>query len=72
MEAYERMREFIDKRHLKQSSIAQDMGIKESTLSMMLHGKRNITLENFRRFCCSVNARPEEFCDFVNFSESEM
>lgn len=66
METYERMRQFIDVHHLKQSSIAKDMGISKSTLNMMLHGKRNISIENFKKFCCSVNARPEEFFDFIN------
>lgn len=64
MKAYERMKNYIVENHLKQSSIAKDMGLLESTFSMMLNGKRHITADQLGDFCKSVKKSPELFLDY--------
>lgn len=64
MRTHERMREYILKNHLKQGSIAKDMGILESTFSMMLNGKRHVTADDLEKFCKSVKQSPELFISY--------
>lgn len=64
MRTHERMRQYILKNHLKQSSIAKDMGVLESTFSMMLNGKRHVTADDLEKFCQSVKQSPELFISY--------
>lgn len=64
MKTYERMKNYILKNHLKQNSIAQDMGLLPSTFSMILNGERRITADELGDFCKSVRQSPELFLDY--------
>ena len=64
MKAHERMRNYILENHLKQSSIAQEMGLLPSTFSMILNGERRLTADELGDFCKSVKQSPEVFLDY--------
>lgn len=69
MKTYERMKKYILDNHLKQRSIAKDMGMIPSTFSMMLNGKRHVTVDDLEKFCKSVKAPPELFISYKPKSE---
>ena len=63
------MKQYIIENHLKQGSIAKDMGLLESTFSMMLNGKRHVTADDLGEFCKSVKQSPELFISYKEENE---
>ena len=56
-----RMKTYFESHGLKQKYIAEQSAIKESTLSLILNGKRKCLLEEYVRLCKLTN------CDFDYF-----
>lgn len=53
-----RIKQFIQDNHLKQSSIAHDMGINTETLSAIVRGQRKIDPDELVSFCRVVKTDP--------------
>ena len=70
MEIYERMKQYINDHHLKQSSIAEEIGLSRSIFSMMLNGERRVLATDLEKFCKAVEEPPEKFLN-VNFDTKE-
>lgn len=58
---YERMRTYVTMNNLSRKVIAANMGISESRLSLMLNGKRRITVEEYMDFCQAIAVDPRKF-----------
>lgn len=55
----EQIRQFIEDKHLKQSSIAHEMGMDPSKLNAIIKGRRKMDVEEFVRFCEVTNTDPK-------------
>lgn len=58
---HEKMREYVMTNHLSRKIIASNMGISESRLSLMLSGKRRVTVDDFMDFCQAIAVDPRKF-----------
>ena len=58
---YEAMREYVVANDLSQKVIAINMGITESQVSLLLNGKRRLTVEDYLSFCRSISVSPTKF-----------
>jgi transcriptional regulator with XRE-family HTH domain len=58
---YERVREYIESRHMKQNSIAKAAGIHASTFNAMLHGKRTMYADDLMAICTVLNESADTF-----------
>lgn len=62
----EQINRIIDERGLKQSYIADKIGIRCSTMSRVLNGKRNLKIGEFLSLCDLLNINPMIFLDKPN------
>ena len=58
---YETMREYVVANDLSQKVIAINMGITESQVSLLLNGKRRLTVEDYLCFCRAISVSPTKF-----------
>ena len=58
---YEAMREYVVANDLSQKVIAINMGITESQVSLLLNGKRRLTVEDYLSFCRAISVSPTKF-----------
>jgi len=58
---YEKIRGYVTANNLSRKVIAANMGISESRLSLMLNGKRRITVEDYMDFCQAIAVDPCKF-----------
>ena len=58
---HEKLREYVDAHHLVQKKIAADMGISAPRVSLMLNGKRGITVDDYFDFCRALKINPVMF-----------
>ena len=58
---YKTMREYVVANDLSQKVIAINMGITESQVSLLLNGKRRLTVEDYLRFCRAISVSPTKF-----------
>lgn len=58
---YETMREYVVANDLSQKVIAINMGITESQVSLLLNGKRRLTVEDYLNFCRAISVSPTKF-----------
>lgn len=58
---YETMREYVVVNDLSQKVIAINMGITESQVSLLLNGKRRLTVEDYLSFCRAISVSPTKF-----------
>lgn len=58
---YEKIRSYVAMNNLSRKVIAANMGISESRLSLMLNGKRRITVEDYMDFCQAIAVDPRKF-----------
>ena len=62
--AYEKLREVINARGLKQKFIAEKIGISEAALSAMLNGNQKIDIETFFAIATVLQMTPDEIFSF--------
>lgn len=55
------MREYVVANDLSQKVIAINMGITESQVSLLLNGKRRLTVEDYLNFCRAISVSPTKF-----------
>lgn len=58
---YDKMRDFVVRNDLSQRVIAANMGITESQVSLLLNGKRRLTVEDYLSFCQAISVSPTKF-----------
>ena len=63
MAVYERVRDYIDRKGLKQSAIAIKADISKQTLSAMLSGRRKMYADDLQALCKALDVRPELFIE---------
>jgi transcriptional regulator with XRE-family HTH domain len=57
----ERVREYIVGKDLSQKIIAENMNISEARLSLMLTGKRRMTVDDYLAICKAISVPPIRF-----------
>lgn len=58
---YEAMREYVVANDLSQKVIAINMKITESQVSLLLNGKRRLTVDDYLDFCRAISVSPTKF-----------
>ena len=58
---FERLREYIDSGCVKRKLVAENAGITESQLSLMLTGKRRISVDDYELLCKAMSVDPKRF-----------
>lgn len=61
MQMSERVKRYINENGLSQKLIAANMGIQESKLSLILNGKRRMTVEDYEGICRAIAISPAQF-----------
>jgi transcriptional regulator with XRE-family HTH domain len=57
----ERVREYIVGKDLSQKIIAENMNTSEARLSLMLTGKRRMTVDDYLAICKAISVPPTRF-----------
>ena len=58
---HERVRAYISDRGLSQKLISSNSGIPESKLSLILNGKRRMTVDDYESICRAMAVEPARF-----------
>lgn len=58
---HETMREYVIANDLSQKVIALNMGVTEAQISLLLNGKRRLTVEDYLSFCRAISVNPMKF-----------
>ena len=61
MQMHERVKQYISDRGLSQKIIAANMGIPEPKLSLILNGKRRMTVDDYEMICRAMAVDPARF-----------
>lgn len=61
MQMHKRIKQYIDDRGLSQKIIAANMGETESRLSLLLNGKRRMTVDDYEAICRAMAVDPARF-----------
>ena len=61
MQMHERVKRYISDRGLSQKIIAANMGIPEPKLSLILNGKRRMTVDDYELICRAMAVDPARF-----------
>ena len=57
----ERMRAYVNEKGISQKLMAENMGESEAMVSMMLNGKRKMTVDDYVRACKAIAVSPTKF-----------
>ena len=60
---HERVRNYVLEMGISQKLIAENMKTSESKLSLMLNGKRRMTVDDYINICKAVAVSPTKFID---------
>ena len=58
---HDRVRQHIRRMEVRQGWLARRMGVSEGALSLMLTGKRRMTVDELERLCAILCVSPETF-----------
>lgn len=61
MQMHKRVKQYIDQHGLSQKIIAANMGVSEPRLSLLLNGKRRMTVDDFEAICRAMAVDPARF-----------
>lgn len=64
MLVYEKVRQYIDSKGIRQSFVAEKCGISATTFNAMMNGKRKMYAEDLRMICYALEVSPEEFIEY--------
>lgn len=59
----ERMRTYVNEKGISQKLMAENMGESEARVSMMLNGKRKMTVDDYVRACKAIAVSPTKFLE---------
>ena len=62
----ERVKAYVVEKELSRKLIAKNMNISESRLSLMLNGKRRMTVEDYLKICNAIAVPPIKFLEQSN------
>ena len=62
---YDKMRDYVIRNDLSQRVIALNMGFTESQVSLLLNGKRRLTVEDYLSFCRAISVSPTKFLPMI-------
>lgn len=60
---YERVRNYVVEKGISQKIMAENMHTSESRVSMMLNGKRKMTVDDYVCACKAIAVSPTKFLD---------
>lgn len=63
MRVYEKVRAYIDKNGLKQTTVAQKADIPVATFNAIMKGERTLYVDDLRAICHALNVSPETFIE---------
>ena len=58
---WENIKDYVTEKKLSQKQIAENMNITEPRLSLMLNGKRKITVDDYLSICKAIAVPPTKF-----------
>ena len=58
---WENIRDYVSEKKLSQKQIAENMDITEPRLSLMLNGKRKMTVDDYINLCKAIAVHPTKF-----------
>lgn len=59
---HERLRHYVDHvAKLSRKQVAINMGVSESRVSLILSGKRRLSVDEYERFCAAIAVSPLKF-----------
>ena len=58
---HERVRGYILEQSISQKQIAENMHVSEAKLSLMLNGKRRMTVDDYISICKAISVSPNRF-----------
>ena len=67
MKYYERIRNLREDKELKQTDIAEVLGIKQQQYSRIETGVRELHLDQLEKLCLIYNCSPEYILGFIDF-----
>lgn len=71
MQVYEKVRNYIEERGIKQITVAKKAGIPNVTFNAILNGKRKMYAEDLRAICLALNVSPETFIEARNICNNK-
>jgi len=60
---YARMKAYVDEKGISQKLMAENMNTTESRVSMLLNGKRKMTVDDYVRACKAIAVHPTKFLE---------
>ena len=60
---YVRMKAYIDEKGISQKLMAENMDTTESRVSLLLNGKRKMTVDDYVRACKAIAVPPTKFLE---------
>lgn len=63
LRVYQKVRDYIDKKGIKQVTVAQKAGISTATFSAIMNGKRTLYADDLRAICIALDVSPETFIE---------
>lgn len=61
LKSYDKFKGWLVEHRIKQSEVAEVLGIAESNLNLKLNGKQDISIEQVRTICQTYNISADEY-----------
>ena len=68
MKVYQKIKQYMDEKGIKQNYVSEKSEIPENTLSMILNGKRKLDADEFIRIVLALDVSPDLFISSKNYS----
>lgn len=66
MKVYQKIKQYMDEKGIKQNYVSEKSEIPENTLSMILNGKRKLDADEFIRIVLALDVSPDLFISSKN------
>lgn len=66
LRVYQKVREYIEEKGIKQVVVAQKAGISKTTFNAIMNGKRTLYADDLRAICIALDVSPEVFIKVDN------
>ena len=66
MKVYQKIKQYMDEKGIKQNYVSEKSEIPENTLSMILNGKRKLDADEFIRIVLALDVSPDLFISAKN------
>ena len=63
LRVYQKVREYIEEKGIKQVVVAQKAGISKTTFNAIMNGKRTLYADDLRAICIALDVSPEVFIE---------